>query len=190
MPSPETVGAMLAANVACLRKRRGLSFDQLAAAADLSKGTLVQIEQGSTNPNIATLCRLANVFGVTLAQLIGEPAATPVQRVALADATELWTGKKGSSARLLIGIEDKSLVEFWQWRLKPGHQHASAAHPKGTHEILFVLQGILRLSLSGQTHVVHQDEAIKIGADVPHRYENKTRSEVRFVMTVIEPRLG
>jgi len=63
---------MLAQNVKKLRKKKGLSQEKLARLADISYNSLVKIESGrANNPTVKTLSRLADIFGVTIDELLG-----------------------------------------------------------------------------------------------------------------------
>ena len=76
----ETVTGAVAQHVRALRLGRGWSLDELSGRSGVSKGMVVQIEAARTNPSIGTLCRIADAFGVTIAQLL-EPAADRTVRV-------------------------------------------------------------------------------------------------------------
>ncbi|MFX8512274.1 helix-turn-helix transcriptional regulator, partial [Acinetobacter baumannii] len=87
------------------RGRRGLTLDQLSAAAGVSKGMLVQMEQGRTNPSLATLLRLSASLGLPLARLV-EVAETPQVRIVRGpEAPILWRGPQGGTGRLLGGTD-------------------------------------------------------------------------------------
>ncbi|GAB3906132.1 hypothetical protein GCM10027612_76890 [Microbispora bryophytorum subsp. camponoti] len=80
MADPATITAAIAANVRGQRAHRGMTLDELAARSNVSRGMLIQVEQGRTNPSVNTLSRIADALGVTLARLV-EVADTPVVRV-------------------------------------------------------------------------------------------------------------
>ena len=65
------INGLIARRIAQLRKGQSLSFDALAARSDISKGMLVAIEQGTANPSIGTLCKLAATLRVSLTELLG-----------------------------------------------------------------------------------------------------------------------
>ncbi|MGI9293605.1 MAG: cupin domain-containing protein, partial [Pseudomonadales bacterium] len=79
------------------------------------------------------------------------------------------------------------LVEFWDWELLPGHQHASAAHPRGTKEVVYVLKGSLSVEVGSTSVTVKAREALLIPGDQSHKYENESRVKTHFAMVVIEP---
>src|SRR6476469_3923842 len=57
--------------VASLRKLRGITQPQLAAAAHFSTSTVKQVEQGAIPPSAAFVAAAARALGVTAAQLYG-----------------------------------------------------------------------------------------------------------------------
>lgn len=54
-----------------LRKEKGLGQKQLAALLNLSVGTVSNYENGVHSPDLLTLCKLAQFFGVTTDYLLG-----------------------------------------------------------------------------------------------------------------------
>ncbi len=58
-----------------LRKKAGWSQQKLAEKAGLSYNVITKIEQGAAkNPNIQTIIKLADAFGISLDNLIGRKA--------------------------------------------------------------------------------------------------------------------
>jgi DNA-binding XRE family transcriptional regulator/quercetin dioxygenase-like cupin family protein len=158
MEDPELITQAIANNVRAQRAHRGLTLDALAARSGVSRGMLVQVEQGRTNPSVSTLTRIADL-----------------------DQGE-------GRARLLVGADMPMILELWDWRLSPGQHHDGDAHPPGTREMLTVLEGELTLIVAGKSHVVGTDAAVLFTADRPHRYANQGDAELRFIMAVAEPR--
>src|SRR5476649_77235 len=141
MDNIASINARIARSLNQARGARGLTFDQLARKSGVSKGMLVQIEQGRTNPSIATLCRVANALGVTVSRFVessGEPA---VRLIPASEVVPLWQSRKGSSGKLLVGFDTPSLMEVWDWDLVPGDWYEGVAHPAGTREVLYIQAG-------------------------------------------------
>ena len=66
----------LAANLRKFREEKGLSLDQVAKAAGISKAYLWELErdtEGSKNPSAAVLMRIAKALSKTLADLLSLP---------------------------------------------------------------------------------------------------------------------
>ena len=184
------VNGRIARNLQTVRAARDLTLEQLAKKSGVSKGMLVQIEQGRTNPSVATLCRIANALGVTLSRFV-ETGREPAARVIPASAAiELWQGRKGSSGKLLVGFDSPSLMEVWGWDIQPGEWYDGLAHPKGTREVLYIQDGELTLSSEGDRHSAKATDILMFQADRPHRYANEGVVRLRFLMVVAEPPLA
>ncbi|PRX58298.1 XRE family transcriptional regulator [Nonomuraea fuscirosea] len=176
----------IASNVRAQRAHRGLTLDALAARSGVSRGMLVQVEQGRTNPSVSTLTRIASALGVTVARLV-EVSDVPVVRVV--DKADVVTFDQGDvRARLLVGADVPMILELWDWRLAPGEHHDGDAHPPGTREMLTVLAGELTLTVYGKSYLIGEDDAVLFTADRPHVYANRGERDLRFVMVVAEPR--
>ncbi|MFC4060690.1 helix-turn-helix domain-containing protein [Planomonospora corallina] len=184
---PETITAAIANNVRAQRAHRQMTLDELAARSGVSRGMLVQVEQGRTNPSINTLTRIADALGVTVARMV-EVSDTPVVRVVNPSDVVTFAHGRASAARLLVGTDAPAILELWDWRLAPGDHHDGDAHPPGTREMLTVLEGELTLTVYGRSHVISADGAVLFSADRPHRYANEGAGPLRFVMVVTEPR--
>lgn len=148
---------------------------------------LVQIEQARTNPSIATLCRVADAFGVTLAQLVELGDGATVRVIDPGEVVRLWSGQEGSSGELLAGTDRSEHVELWRWRLAPGDRHDSEGHVEGTRELLAVLAGTLTLEVDEGQHPVATGGAVLFEADRPHCYLNAHKRPLDLVLVVVQP---
>lgn len=187
MPDPDEVAGAIARNARELRTDRQWSLDHLATRSGISKGMLVQIEQARTNPSIATLCRLADAFGVTLAQLVELTDGSTVRVVDAAEVVRLWEGAEGSAGDLLVGTDRSEHVELWRWRLAAGDEHDSEGHHDGTRELIAVLSGTLTLVAGDGEHRVESGGAVLFEAHGPHRYVNAHKRPLDMVLVVIQP---
>src|ERR1700722_13207070 len=91
----------LARTLQALRAERGWSLDQLAARSGVSKGVLVSLEQGRGNPNLGTLARVGDAFGVPMTRLV-EVTGESTGRISGPDeARVLWRGPAGGAGTLI-----------------------------------------------------------------------------------------
>jgi transcriptional regulator with XRE-family HTH domain len=185
--SAELLTAAVAARVRSLRTGRAWSLDELAGRSGVSKGMLVQIEGARTNPSLATLCRIADAFGVSMTQLL-EPATERAVHIAdVANAPRLWRGPDGGSGRLLGGVGGANVVELWTWELAAGEEHVSPDHAPGSRELVHVLAGTVTVTVDGTPYVVHSGQTIEYLSDRPHAYRNSGRALCRMEMMVTLP---
>jgi transcriptional regulator with XRE-family HTH domain len=183
----EELGGAIAANLRRLRAERGLTLDAVAERADVSRGTVIQVEQARANPSIATLCRLADALGVGVASLIAPPPGPRVTVQRRGEAVALWSSPAGSEARFLLGTDPPQIVELWDWTLAPGDGFDGEAHTGGTIEMLLVLEGELTVHVGDEVRRLATGDSILFEAEVAHRYVNEGEEADRFVMSVLQP---
>lgn len=182
-----TVTDTVARNVREARAERGWTLDQLAARSGVSKGMVVQIEQGRTNPSIGTLSKISDALGISLPDLVGG-GEVPLVRVVPGDqAALLWETPAGSSARLLVGGRQPDFIEIWEWVLAPGEHYEGRAHPIGIRELLHVDAGELTLVVGDESLVVEAGASAAYSADQPHAYRNEGDEQVRLILVMVDP---
>jgi transcriptional regulator with XRE-family HTH domain len=183
----EAVTAAVARHVRALRTGRGWSLDELAGRSRVSKGMVVQIEAGRTNPSIGTLCRIADAFGVSVARLLEASDRQDVRMSDLTTAPVLWRGASGGRGRLLAGTPGPEFVELWDWVISPGERHLAEEHAVGTYEMLHVQAGMAVVSVDGTDYPVDRGQTVLFPADRPHAYRNDGGEPVHLMMVVVMP---
>lgn len=174
------------------RSRLGWTLDELAARSGVSRRMVVNVEQGATNPSIATLLRLSDALGIGLPALVdttdGEDVPVVVHRDGV--TAPMWTSAAGGSAVLVAGTNPPDVTELWDWRLGPGDTYRSEAHRAGTRELLHVLSGSVVLVVDGVEHRLRAGDSACFDGAVPHSYANASASRpARFSLAVHEPAL-
>jgi transcriptional regulator with XRE-family HTH domain len=183
---PAVISAV-AATVRRLRQARGLSGDQLALRAGVSKGALVALESAAANPNLATLVRIADALGVSVSTLVQQESARPVLISDAAQTEPLWRGPGGSTARLLLTTPTAAPVELWRWQLAAGEQYQSHPHPPGVTETVTVISGAAVLTVDGTGYDLAAGQTAAFAADVGHGYRGGPASGAALLMTVHLP---
>ena len=177
----------VARTIQALRADRGWSLDQLAARSGVSKGVLVALEQGRSNPNLATLARIGDAFGVPVTQLV-DVSGKPVVRISSPDASRvLWRGPSGGTGTIIGATDPPWAVELWRWEVMPGEAFGGDAHAPATREMAWVQEGTLALTVAGERHAVGPGQCARFPASRPHRYGNDGQEPVRFTMVVVVP---
>jgi transcriptional regulator with XRE-family HTH domain len=186
MPEDEVMTSV-ARTVRAMRHSRGLSADQLAARAGVSKGALVALENASANPNLATLVRLADALGVPVSDLLGQPGTTAVRVVDAAGSEPLWHGPDGGTARLILTTATAAPVELWQWDLGPGEGYDSHPHQAGTAETITVIRGSAAVTVDGTVHELGAGMTATYRGDTAHSYRGGEPGGGRLLTTVHLP---
>jgi XRE family transcriptional regulator, regulator of sulfur utilization len=181
------LGRRVAENLRQRRKGRALSLDDLARASGVSRAALSQIETCKTNPTIGILWKIAVGLGTPISELIGAPRSGAV--VLRRHDSQLLRSADGKfESRPLAPAGASPLVELYELRLAARSTHASEAHAPGTHEILVVLSGQLRMHMGGEIYELGAGDSVAFAADRPHAYENPTGAEARYHNVIIYER--
>ncbi|PSK91734.1 XRE family transcriptional regulator [Murinocardiopsis flavida] len=177
----------VARSVRAARARLGLSLDRLAQRSGVSKGALVALENGTGNPNLTTLVRLADALAVPVSALVESAPSAGVHVVRADEIDPLWRGASDGTVRLLFTTPGPAPLELWDWRMRPGEHHRSAPHPAGTHETLTVTAGTTALTVDGTEYALPEGASAHYAADVAHGYACAGDEPCAFLMTVHLP---
>lgn len=193
--APEPAAAIsrtIGRRVRASRTEQGWTLARLASRSGVSRRMLINVEQGVTNPSIATLLRLSDALGIGLPALVdtGDDGAESVVVRRDGDVAPMWTSDAGGSAVMVAGTAPPDVSELWDWRLGPGDDYRSEAHRAGTRELLHVLSGSVLLVVAGAEHRLKAGDSASFDGGVPHSYRNVSTSRpARFSLSVFEPGL-
>src|SRR6266851_8091039 len=109
------IPAALARTLQALRAERGWSLDQLTARSGVSKGVLVSLEQGRGNPNLGTLARIGDAFGVPLTRLVEVTSESSVRISGPDQARVLWRGPSGGAGGVIAAPGPPRAGGLWGW---------------------------------------------------------------------------
>lgn len=183
-----------------LRDRQGLSIREVADRAQVSKNSIVRLEQGGGTQPI-TLLRVCSVLGLHVERL-AEPTGEDMRLAATHRAADdRWfdAGDMGSAPLLeadrpLTAAERKGAVRggvktpvnMLQCRLPGGcflpsvlevfEETAPRSHVG--EELAYVLEGQAVITVGGEAHVLSQGEAITFWSAEPHTYAPADSDEV------------
>lgn len=177
----------IARNVRAARVRAALSQEELSRRSQVSKGTLVALENMQGNPSLATLVRLADALGLAVSALLRGAPRQPVRVISAEAAPPLWTGGQGGEARLLLTTSTPAPVEVWRWRLQPDEEYPSQAHQAGVVETVSVTAGCMTLIVDGTEHPVRAGQSAIFHGDAPHSYRGAGTGACSLIMTVHLP---
>ena len=178
---------VLSSRVAALRRKKSVSLDALAKKANLSKGTVVAIENGDANPSISVLCRLAAALSVSVSDLVnGSSDDRNGASIELTTPKQLWVTEKGSEAVLQAAISGSTMFELWLWSLKPGDVYEADGHSLGTTELITVQTGCLEVGVGAETQNIGTGGAAILRTDQPHIYKAFGEETAMFTMAVLE----
>ena len=156
-----------------------------ADRSGLSESFLSQVERGRSSASIASLRRIADALGVSIADLF-EPHGLPAPRVLRRDdRPALAFGVLGR--KLLLTPRPLHHLEVFMGELEVGGSTGAQPYAHGDSEELFVvLRGTVQLELGGELFELEPRDSIDYRSSTPHRIAN-VGDEPAEVMWIISP---
>ena len=167
-----------------IRRLRRATLKTIADRAGVSESFLSQVERGRASASIASLRRIANALGVSVADLL-EPDGPPRPRVLRKDERpSLAFGILGR--KLLLTPRPLSHLEVFVGELDPGGSTGAEPYAHGDSEELFVvIAGTVQLELGGDVHDLEAGDSIDYRSSMTHRVTNvgEERAEVMWIIS-------
>ncbi|MEF9940021.1 MAG: helix-turn-helix domain-containing protein [Clostridium sp.] len=162
-----------------LRVLKGLTQEELADRAELSKGFISQLERDLTSPSIATLMDILQCLGTSIGEFFNE---TPDEQIVF--------GKSDFFVK-----EDIELKNKIQWIIPNAQKNMmepiyltlevdGSTYPDNPHEgeeFGYVLQGSISIHLGKRIYKAKKGEAFYYVSDKTHYLTSKTGAVVLWV---------
>jgi len=173
-PAIDPASKVLCERVTELRQRNHFTLEQLAAASGVSRSMLSQIERGQANPTLAVTYRIAQAFGLSIGELVDDPAASgSIELVHGNDPAHLFRADGECQIRTLSPLHMEKDVEFYEIEIQPGASLDSSAHFDGTRELLTIARGCASVTAGVTQCELNEGDSAHYRADVEHRIGNR-----------------
>ncbi|HEY6835664.1 MAG TPA: XRE family transcriptional regulator [Gaiellaceae bacterium] len=168
-----------------LRRFRRATLRTIADRSGLSESFLSQVERGRSSASIASLRKIADALGVSMADLF-EPDGVPGPKVIRRqDRPTLAFGVLGKKA--LLTPKPLHHLEVFVGELQVGGSTGDQPYVHGdSEELVVVLSGSVQLELGGELFDLERGDSIDYRSSTPHRVSN-TGEELAEVMWIISP---
>lgn len=146
-----------------LRKKQGLTAEELALKANVTRATIAKMESGGGNPTISTITSLAGVFHLAPCELIHMAEKTMIED----GQTEDLKSKEFNGKR----IRFNGFEMIYVTAEKGVKRDFSSRWHDNTSQILMVISGHVQLTLGEQKKVVAPGMAIRFKAIHEHTFD-------------------
>jgi len=175
-----------------LRRARGMTASELAAATGLSAGMLSKLEHGQISPSLNTLSALAHVLGVPLTAFFrGHEAARAAVHVKA--GTGLDVARRGTRAGhqySLLGhlgahgagvtVEPYLITLTAESDVFPTFRHEGI-------EFIHMLEGVVEYRHGEALHRLEPGDSLFFEADAPHGPERLVALPARYLSVICYP---
>ncbi len=168
-----------------LRIQYGLTQQELADRAELTKGFISQLERNQNTPSISTLLDIIQCLGTTPAEFFTDEE--PEQIVFKdSDYFEKIDEERNSIVEWVVPNAQKNAMEPVRLTLKPSGRSEVLA-PHSGEEFGYVIKGTIRVNYGGKSHTVRTGEAFYFKAGKKHFIENKSSRDAVLIWVSTPP---
>ena len=162
-----------------LRVLKGLTQEELAGRAELSKGFISQLERDLTSPSIATLMDIMQCLGTTIGDFFNE---SPDEQVVFGkqDYFEKIDTDLNNEIKWIIPNAQKHVMEPILLTLK-AEGSTCPHHPHEGEEFGYVLQGSVSIHIGSKTFKAKKGESFYFIPDKKHYLTSKSGASILWV---------
>ena len=162
-----------------LRILKGLTQEELADRAELSKGFISQLERDLTSPSIATLMDILQCLGTSIGEFFNE---TPEEQIVFGktDYFEKHDLELKNDIKWIIPNAQKNMMEPILLTLEPGGE----TYPDNPHEgeeFGYVLQVNISIHIGSKTYKAKKGESFYFVSDKKHYLSSKAGAVLIWV---------
>ena len=180
----ETANLLIGQKIRDLRKQNGLTQQELADRAELTKGFISQLENGQVSPSVITLFDLIECLGVTPAEFFKDSDDEKI--VFKSEDFFEKVDEKGNRTQWIVPTAQSNQMEPILVTLAP-RQSLDNDTPHNGEEFGYVLSGRLVIHLADRKFEARAGESFYYEADRNHYIENPTGRETRFIWVSTPP---
>ena len=175
----------LGGRVRRLRRRRGLTLEELAGLSGVSRAMISKLERGEKNPTLVVAAKLAEGLGVTLSQVAGIEERREVVVVPRERRMVMRDPETGFERQLLSPNFVGRGVEFIRNEIPEGSTSgAFPPHREGVEEHIVVERGSLRATVGGEEYLLREGDALYFEADLLRRFDNAGEGECSYYLVI------
>ena len=169
----------IGSKIKALRIVQGLTQEELADRAELSKGFISQLERDLTSPSIATLADILQCLGVTVSEFFAEDSDEQIV-FGNEDYFEKVDGELKNKVEWIIPNAQKNIMEPIRLTLEAG----GATYPDTPHEgeeFGFVLSGEITIHIGKKQYHAKAGESFYYTPARKHHITSKNGAELIWV---------
>lgn len=166
-----------------LRLKNGLTQEELADRAELSKGFISQLENDLTSPSIATLTDILTLLGSNLSEFFSDTATEPLVFTRddyfeknYDDETITWivpTAQKNAMEPIIVELDPNAETD---WDI-----------PHEGEEFGYVMTGEIELRVGERRATVKAGESFYFSSDRKHCIKNISKARCKFLWVSCPP---
>ncbi|GGK06446.1 helix-turn-helix domain-containing protein [Pseudomonas matsuisoli] len=168
-----------------LRKKLGVTLEQLADTSGLTKSYISKVERGLSTPSVAAALKLAKALNVKVEELFTEEKADvdSYSLVRVSERQSLTTDHQDSGYAVLAHqASQRDLLPFIIYPPKEFIDRAFKEHTG--EEFLFVHEGQVEVDFMSERVLLSRGDALHFNAQKPHRLRSVGEAQAQLLVVV------
>ncbi|WP_248799278.1 helix-turn-helix domain-containing protein [Pseudomonas sp. MWU13-2105] len=174
----------MAVQLRILRKKMGITLEQLAGQTGLTKSYLSKVERGVSSPSIAVALKLAKALNAQAEELFSTEAV-PAEGYSLVRRQQREADDAGVSAAhvpLARHIGHRALLPFLVYPPRSfGH---SAFKEHLGEEFIYVVRGRVEIDFGNERQTLDEGDALHFNAQKSHRLRTVSDEQAELLVVV------
>ena len=164
----------VAARLASLRATARLSLEELAERSGLTKSYLSKLERGLSEPSISSVSRLAEAFGITVSEFVGDRVSDEGFRVLRKQSHRALSASDMPVFELMHGDNalDGSRLSVYLQHPELLSESGSSLRPHAAHsgeEFIYVLNGKVQLRVADKLEELNPGDGAWYKSEFAHK---------------------
>ncbi len=185
----------LGSKIRKLRKRRGLTLQEVSDLSGLSKSLLSQIENETSAPPIPTLARIARSLGVAIGHFFKETdhrqSVSVVRKHNRQETAKLPHNRPQQSGyryfSLAHPVINQHMEPFWV-RFESRKESSGSFYQHSGEEFIYVYEGRLEFKSEGEKIVLMPGDSLYFKSNLPHVVRKLGDEPASAVAVIYTPR--
>ena len=179
----EKQAIQLGNRLSLLRKRKGMTLDELSAKSGVSKSILSHIERDLSNPTVTTITRIAEALNEKLSDFFLKIEVEETNSIESSKETPSITSKDGLCELNILGAGET--VNWLQWYIldmKPKGILDSESHGPKTFENLTVIDGQIEVTCGESKEKLSKGDTFRFQSNRAHTLKNISKQKAQVLM--------
>ena len=151
------------------RQRRGLTLDQVARSAGLTKGFVSRLERDDVSPSVASLVSVCDALGLRVGDLFDPPRTSVIRS---GEGRLINFGGEGAVERL-VTPGTQTALEVIHSIIEPGGNGGEELYALSSEAVCaYVLSGTVEVVLEHHVETLTAGDAMTFPGNSPHTWRN------------------
>ncbi len=166
------------------RKARGLSIEQAANAAGITKSFLSRLERDGVAASVATLLRVCKAIDIRPGSLFDAPTTSVVRA---GQGVPINLGAQHAAEHLISGASNEHMMALLSVIEPGGGSGAEAYSLNAASDLVHIKEGELIVDVESASYHLHEGDTFTFPPSLPHTWVNPSKTRKTIAIWVIVP---